>query len=116
MNIESFREFCLSKQEVTEETPFGPDTLVFKVCGKMFALADIEHFESINLKCDPERAVELREQYEGITAGYHMSKKHWNTVATNGTVPLPLLIELIDESYRLVVQGLPKKQRSKLEP
>lgn len=114
MNIETFREYCLSKQEVTEETPFGPDTLVFKVCGKMFALTDIQHFDSINLKCDPERAIELREQHSGITAGYHMSKKHWNTVKTDGSVPFKLVHDLIDESYHLVVSGLPKKERSKL--
>jgi len=114
MNIETFREYCLAKEMVTEETPFGPDTLVFKVCGKMFALTDINNFESVNLKCHPEKAIELRERYSGITAGYHMSKKHWNTVKTDGSVPFELLYSLIDESYNLVVSGLPKSERSKL--
>ncbi len=80
----------------------------------MFALTDINQFDSINLKCDPEKSAELREQYIGITAGYHMSKKHWNTVKTDGSVPFDLLQSLIDESYDLVVSGLPKKERSKL--
>ncbi len=115
MNIESFREYCLAKTGVTEETPFGPDTLVFKVCGKMFALTDINMFDSINLKCDPEKAEELREQYAGITAGYHMNKKHWNTVKTDGSVPFGLVQNLIDESYDLVVSSLPKNVRSKLD-
>jgi predicted DNA-binding protein (MmcQ/YjbR family) len=111
MNIESLREYCLSKKEVTDGTPFGPDVLVFKVCNKMFALCDIQTFESINLKCDPEYAVELRERYEGITPGYHMNKVHWNTVALDGTVPWKLVMELIDHSYVLVVNSLPKKVR-----
>jgi predicted DNA-binding protein (MmcQ/YjbR family) len=114
MNIETFREYCLSKDGVTEETPFGPETLVFKVLGKVFALTDVDQFDSVNLKCDPEKAVDQKEQYEGINGGYHMNKKHWNTVRTNGTVPYELFYELVDHSYDLVARGLPKKERSKL--
>ncbi|MCC6841341.1 MAG: MmcQ/YjbR family DNA-binding protein [Flavobacteriales bacterium] len=114
MNIERFRELCLSKPGVTEETPFGPDTLVFKVMGKVFALAGMEEFSSVNLKCDPERAVELREEHEGITPGYHMNKKHWNTVATDGRIKDALVRELLDHSYGLVVASLPKKVQGRL--
>tara|TARA_Y100001949_G_C15757986_1_gene230881 strand:+ start:108 stop:461 length:354 start_codon:yes stop_codon:yes gene_type:complete len=115
MDIESFREYCLSKPMVTEEVPFGPDTLVFKVAGKMFALADIEQFESINLKCDPEIAIQLREQYPDVNPGYHMNKKHWNTVNTSGMVGDELLRQWIDDSYKLVVKGLPKKMQEELK-
>lgn len=114
MNIEAFRELCLSKPGTTEETPFGPDTLVFKVMGKMFALTDLNTFESANLKCDPERAVMLREEHEGITPGYHMSKVHWNTVLTDGSVKDALIRELLDHSYALVVASLPKKVQAEL--
>ncbi len=115
MNIESLREYCLSKKEVTDGTPFGPDVLVFKVCNKMFALCDIQSFESINLKCEPEYAVELRERYQGITPGYHMNKLHWNTVMLDGSVPWKLVMELIDHSYELVVSSLPKKVREGMQ-
>ena len=109
MTINFFREYCLSKPGTSEDTPFGADTLCFKVGSKIFALVDIELFESVNLKCDPERAVELREQYEGIIPGYHMNKKHWNTVMFNGKVPDPIILELVDHSYALVYRSLPKK-------
>ena len=111
MNIESYREYCLSKKGVTEDFPFDNETLVFKVGGKMFALTGIEQFKSINLKCDPERAVELREEYRGILPGYHMNKKHWNTVMMDGSVPMRLIKQMIDDSYDLVVSSLPKRQR-----
>ena len=114
MNIEAFREYCLSKPGVTEEFPFGPDTLVYKVAGKMFTASGVEDFERVNLKCDPERAIELREQYEGIIPGYHMSKKHWNTVYMDGSVPPKLVRELIDHSYELVFQSLPKNVQASL--
>ena len=114
MNIESYREYCLSKKGVTEDFPFDNETLVFKVGGKMFALTGIEQFKSINLKCDPERAVELREQYPGILPGYHMSKKHWNTVMMDGSVPMKLIIQMIDDSYNLVLSSLPKRDRDAL--
>jgi predicted DNA-binding protein (MmcQ/YjbR family) len=114
MDIVTFRDYCISKQGVTEEFPFGEATLVFKVHGKMFALCDVDGFESVNLKCDPEKAIELREQYSGIIPGYHMNKKHWNTVDTRGSVPEKLFRQLIDESYALVVASLPKRDREKL--
>ena len=114
MNIESYREYCLAKKGVTEDFPFDNETLVFKVGGKMFALTGIEQFKSINLKCDPERAIELREEYAGILPGYHMSKKHWNTVMMDGSVPMKLIKQMIDDSYDLVVSSLPKRDRDAL--
>ncbi|QNL22833.1 MmcQ/YjbR family DNA-binding protein [Hyphobacterium sp. CCMP332] len=114
MTFEAFVEYCLGKKSVTDTFPFGPDVLVFKVKGKMFALADVELFESINLKCDPERSIDLRERYPGITPGYHMNKTHWNTVLTDGSVPDKLMYELIDHSYYLIVKSLPKKDQSGL--
>lgn len=115
MHIESFREYCLKKKCVTESFPFDETTLVFKVCNKMFALSGIEHQPlRINLKCDPERAIELREMYNSILPGYHMNKKHWNTVIVDGSIPPELVTELIDHSYELVVQSLPKKLREEL--
>lgn len=114
MDIESYREYCLAKRGVTEHFPFDNETLVFKVGGKMFALAGVENFGSINLKCDPEYAIELREQFPGIIPGYHMSKKHWNTVSMDGSVPLKLIKKMIDDSYQLIVDSLPKKDREKL--
>ena len=111
MNIEEFREYCLAKPMTTEDLPFDENTLVFKVAGKMFALTSLKDFVSINLKCDPTRAIELREQYEQINPGYHMNKVHWNTVTIEG-VKLILLKELIDHSYDLVFSKLPKKIRA----
>lgn len=117
MHIEEFREYCLDKKCVTESFPFDKETLVFKVCNKMFALTGLDNPEfSINLKCDPERAQELRDAYDGtIMPGYHMDKKHWNTVYVNGSIPEKLIKELIDHSYDLVVKGLPKKLRETLQ-
>ncbi len=112
MNIESFREYCLSKTAVTEELPFGPETLVFKVAGKLFALTGVESFESVNLKCDPEEAVELRERYDAVLPGFHMNKRHWNTVLIDGSLPDKFVFEMTDKSYELVVSGLSKKARA----
>lgn len=109
MTLPFFREYCLSKPGCTEDTPFDANTLCFRIGGKMYALVDIDLFESVNLKCDPERAVELRELNEGIIPGYHMNKKHWNTVKLDGSVPDPLILELVDHSYELVLRSLPKK-------
>lgn len=106
MNIESFREYCLARKGVTEELPFGPDTLVFKVSGKMFALTHMEAFDGINLKIDPEEGASLRERYPGVQPAYHMNKKHWITVAMDGSVPDKLVRQWIDNSYRLVTAGL----------
>ena len=115
MNIEFFREYCISKPGVTEGFPFDNQTLVFKVMGKMFALCDIDLFAFINLKCDPERAIELRDQYEGIKPGYHMNKSLWNSVYTDGNVPDKLILELTDHSYELIVASLTKKLREELQ-
>ncbi len=115
MNIEEFRNYCLSKKWVTESFPFDNQTLVFKVGGKMFALADIDDFTSMNLKCDPARCIELRETYQGIKPGWHMSKVHWNTVSVESDVPLDLVHELIDHSYQLVYDSLPKKLKNELQ-
>ncbi len=116
MNIEEFRDYCLSKKGVTESFPFDEQTLVFKVMNKMFALCALGRIPSqVNLKCDPERSVELRAEYDGlIIPGYHMSKLHWNTVMIEDNVPYHLLLELIDHSYELVVIGLPKKLKERL--
>lgn len=101
---------------VEETTPFGPDALVYKVCGKMFALTSPDGFPPrVNLKCDPDRAVELRDEYEAIIPGYHMNKRHWNTVVLDGSVSDSLLRELIKDSYDLVVGGMTKKQRDELD-
>lgn len=110
MDVESFREYCLKKAGVSEEMPFGPDNLVFKVCGKMFALNSLDTASfSVNLKCDPEYALELRDKYSGIQPGYHMNKQRWNTVNGNEDVPDKLILELTDHSYDLVVSKLPAK-------
>lgn len=115
MDIEEFRVYCITKKGVTESFPFDAMTLVFKVMGKMFALVPLERTPSqANLKCDPERAVGLREAYDGvITPGYHMSKVHWNTLYVE-QLPPKLIRELIDHSYELVVSGLPKKLKEQL--
>lgn len=114
MNIEEFRSYCLSLKGTSEDLPFDNKTLVFKVMGKMFALTNLETFESINLKCDPEHAIELREQYEAVTPGYHMSKKHWNTVILDYSIDDDLIYEWIKDSYNLVVAKLTKKQKEEL--
>ena len=117
MNIEEFRDYCLSKKGVTESFPFDEETLVFKVMNKMYALCALERSPSqVNLKCDPERSVELRGEYNGlIFSGYHMSKLHWNTILIEDNVPNDLLLDLIDHSYQLVVNGLTKKVRADLD-
>lgn len=115
MNSEEFREICLSKPEVTEGTPFGEDVLVFKVGAKMFALISLDEIPpAANLKCDPDWALELRDRYEAVRPGYHMNKKHWNTVELEGGVPAAELRKMIDHSYTLVVASLPKSVRAKI--
>lgn len=114
MHIEAFRDYCLAKPGTTESFPFGGDTLVFKVMGKMYALTGVDTFVSINLKCDPERALELRASNPGIVPGWHMNKVHWNTVSTQGEVNDLLLRELIDHSYTLIAASLTKKLREEL--
>jgi len=115
MYIDEFRDYCLAKPGVTEDTPFGPDTLVMKVMNKVFAITGIVEYEFINLKCDPERAVELREEFDGIRPGWHMNKVHWNSVFTDGSVPEKLMRELIDHSYELIAASLPKKLKEELK-
>lgn len=116
MNIETLREYCLTKAGVTEGFPFDNDTLVFKVMGKMFALCSLEKADSVNLKCDPEYALRLREEYPGrVIAGWHMNKKHWNTVSLDGGLPEALLRSLIDHSYELVASSLKKADKAALQ-
>jgi len=114
MNVESVREYCLNMKGVTESFPFDETTLVFKVVGKIFALVNLDGDPSINLKCDPEKAVLLREQYESVIPGYHMNKKHWNTIRLNSMLPENLIKEWIDDSYRQVILRMSKKDRKKL--
>ncbi len=115
MDIESFREYCLMKNGSTESFPFGENTLVFKVMDKMYALTDIDLFESVNLKCDPDKAGQLREEYPAVTPGYHMNKKHWNTVLMDGSVGDDLIKSWVDHSYDLVVAGLTKSKKEALK-
>ena len=118
MNLEIYYEYCLSKKGVTEHFPFDQDTLVFKVGGKMFALSSLLQWEknepSVNLKCDPERAQELRAEYDEIKPGFHMSKVHWNTIALNGSLSNTFIKELIDHSYELVFKSLTKKIQNEI--
>ncbi len=114
MNIELLREYCLLKNSVEETTPFGPDVLVFKVSGKMFLLLPLATDQlQFNVKCNPDSALELREQYNCVKPGYHMNKQHWNTIIVDGTVSTKILKEWIDHSYDLIVAGLPKKKGSR---
>jgi len=115
MNIETLRAYCLAKKAVEDGFPFGEDTLVFKVAGRIFLLASLSANPlQFNAKCEPDQAVELREQYDAIIPGYHMNKQHWNTVIIDGTLPASLIKQMIDDSYHLIVQSLPKKAREAL--
>lgn len=114
MNIEEFRVYCLKKKGVSEEFPFDEDTLVFKVAGKMFTLTGLAGDFRINLKCNPEKAIELREKYPFVIPGYHMNKKHWNTIIVKDCDSFKLLHQWIDNSYELVVSSLTRKQREAL--
>lgn len=115
MFADDVREALLAKPYAVEETPFGPEVLVYKVGGKMFALLTVEDVPvRMNLKCDPERALDLRDRHEGIIPGYHMNKKHWNTLVLDQTLPAGLIRELIDHSYGLVFAALPRKVRAGL--
>ncbi len=116
LKIDTIREFCLHlKGDITEEFPFGEDVLVFKVHGKIFLLTRIEHYPlALNLKCDPEHAIELRERYESVEPGYHMHKKYWNTVTLDDTIPYAEVMTMIAHSHEQVVNGLPRKLRETL--
>jgi predicted DNA-binding protein (MmcQ/YjbR family) len=116
MNVESISEYCLSKKGAVEDFPFDEETLVFKVGGKMFALIPLEKSPlQINLKCDPEKAMELREQYEDVQPGWHMSKTYWNTILLDGNIRWSDLKDWIDHSYSEVVKGLRKSEREKIK-
>lgn len=116
MNVEDIRNYCLAKKAVTESTPFDDVTLVFKVAGKMFAIVPLDATDlSITLKCDPEKAISLREKYPAVKPGFHTSKKHWNTILIDGSVDKYLILEWIDHSWDMVVKGLTKKQKELLE-
>ncbi len=115
MNIDQIREYCLRKKGVTEEFPFNEETLVFKVMEKIFLLASLESIPlQINLKCKPEKAVELREEYEAVQPGYHMNKKHWNSISIDGSISDSKICEWIDESYNLVSASLKRSDFKKL--
>ena len=114
MNIEDFRNYCLSFKSATEDLPFDETTFVFKVASKMFALTDIDNFVSINVKCEPEKALILREKYSAVIPGFHMNKKHWNTIKIDGSVPNKLIKQWVADSYELIVKKLPKKIRMTL--
>ncbi|MDR2937382.1 MAG: MmcQ/YjbR family DNA-binding protein [Prevotellaceae bacterium] len=114
MDIEEVREYCIAKNGVTESFPFDDTALVFKVCDKMFALLSIDDDAWLNLKCEPEKAIELREQFSEVTPGFHMNKKMWNTIQIKSALPHSLIYEWIDDSYKLVVAKLTKAQRAEL--
>jgi predicted DNA-binding protein (MmcQ/YjbR family) len=115
MNFELIRNYCLNKRGVTESFPFDDESPVYKVMSRIFLIAGLDTPVSINIKCDPETAVDLRERFDAVTSGYHMNKMHWNTVVLNGSIPAKLIYEWIDNSYKLVVKGLKKSEREKLE-
>jgi predicted DNA-binding protein (MmcQ/YjbR family) len=115
MQLDDFRNYCLSLKGVTESLPFDENTLVFKVMDKMFALTDLANFESINVKCEPEKAIELRERYHAVKEGYHMSKKHWNTITVNDDMNDKEILQWVLHSYQLIVAKLSKKQKDELE-
>lgn len=115
MEIDDIVEYCMTKPGAYDDFPFGEETLVLKVCGKMFALTNLQrHPLTMNLKCDPSRALELREQHDAIAPGYHMNKQHWNTLTLDGRLDTALLAQCIDHSYELVVAGLTRAQRASL--
>jgi len=114
MNVESAREYCLKLNGCTESFPFGVTTLVMKVGGKMFALINLDENPALNLKCDPEKAITLRESFDAVLPGYHMNKKHWNTVLLDGSIKDELLMDWINDSYHLVVNKLPLRLKNQL--
>ena len=115
MDFEFVRQHCLKRAGVTETFPFGEETPVYKVMSKIFLIANLDYPVSINLKCDPELAVELRERYDSVTPGYHMNKMHWNTVVLDNSIPDGLVVEWIDHSYEIVVTKLKKSEKEELK-
>lgn len=117
MTFGPLRDYCIAKPGATEGFPFGESALVLKVAGKMFALIGMDEMPTtVNLKCDPERALELRDRYEAVRPGYHMNKRHWNTVTLDGSIERAEVLALVDHSYELVVAGLPRAAREALTP
>lgn len=114
MNVEEIREYCLNKPEVTESFPFDETTLVFKVNKKMFVLVSLDDQLSVNLKCDPEYAIELREKHSSVLPGYHMNKRLWNTIIIDGSLMDKEIYQWIDNSHQLVIQKMPEKDRLRL--
>jgi predicted DNA-binding protein (MmcQ/YjbR family) len=114
MNIEQYRDYCVVKNGVTESFPFDEYTLVFRVMNKIFTLTGIKNFEFINLKCNPEKAIKLREEFDGVSGAYHMSKVHWNSVSVKGDISDKLIYQWIDDSYDLIVSSLTKKLQKEL--
>ncbi len=110
INVEEIREYCISKPQVSEGFPFGGEVLVFKVYSKMFALIDLQNPDTINLKCEPENAIALREKYDEVQPGYHMNKKHWNTISLMGTLSQNQITQFINDSYDLVLKSVPRKE------
>ena len=110
INVEEIREYCISKPQVSEGFPFGGEVLVFKVYSKMFALIDLQIPDTINLKCEPENAIALRERYDEVQPGYHMNKKHWNTISLMGTLTQNQITQFINDSYDLVLKSVPRKK------
>jgi len=116
MDLPDVIAHCLSLPGAEETTPFGPEALVYKVSGKMFAVTVPEDYPArINLKCDPERAIELRDEHKSVKPGWHMNKRHWNTVVLDGSLPPQFVRELVEHSYQLVVDALPKKAKEGLK-
>jgi predicted DNA-binding protein (MmcQ/YjbR family) len=115
MNIETIKNYCAAKKAVTSDFPFGEDTLVYRVMGKIFALIPLDASPRMNLKCDPAFAEILRQTHPAVTPGYHMNKKHWNTILIDGSIPDDEILEMIDHSYDVVVKGLTKAEREKLK-
>ena len=116
MTLAYYRDYCLAKAGTSEDTPFDADTLCFRVGAKIFSICSISNFAFVNLKCDPEKSMELREQYSGIIPGYHMNKKWWNSVSVNGSVSDKMILDLVDHSYELVLKSLPKKDQLLIRP
>lgn len=114
MDIETLRNHCVTKKGVTEEFPFDSETLVFKVSGKAFVLANIENFDGINVKCNPDKAIQLREEFDAVIPGFHMNKKHWNTLVMDDSLSDKFILDQVDHSYQLVIDGLPLKTRKHL--
>tara|TARA_B110000261_G_scaffold139941_1_gene159674 strand:- start:37 stop:381 length:345 start_codon:yes stop_codon:yes gene_type:complete len=114
MSLDHFREYCLSLKGITEQIPFDENILVFKVMGKMFALCNMMTFEYCNLKCDPEKAIKLREEFTEVTPAWHMNKKHWNSVSFIGDLSDQQIEQWVKDSYNLVVKNMPKKLRKQI--